>query len=114
MQIPDVVVKKFGLKSDIGKVIGINTLRDFDTIKVKGKDAYGTAAIYDAVGNLIVNELPIEKAVNLHGTFFVYWDGTNRQNRRVGAGAYLVQFAFTYANGTQGKESKKISIRWKK
>ncbi|MBN1577629.1 MAG: hypothetical protein JW913_13805 [Chitinispirillaceae bacterium] len=114
---PMVITKRIqdelGIKENTGKVIGINTLKPFDTVKVNGEDAFGTATIYDAVGNLVNTDLPIKKSARSDRVYYVVWDGTNRNGRRVGRGSYLIRFAFRQ-EGVQGMQNKKFAIGWKK
>ena len=52
-------------------------------------DSYGQVTLYDAVGNLVRSDLDLV-AANKELTYGVAWNGTNRNNRIVGTGAYLM------------------------
>ncbi|MBN1306701.1 MAG: VWA domain-containing protein [Chitinispirillaceae bacterium] len=112
MEIDQRIKRELGIREQKGKVIGINTLRPFDTVKVKGEIAFGTAMIYDAVGNLVEYDLPVQRSASSDRLYYVVWDGTNRHGRRVGRGSYLIRFAFKQ-EGVQGVDRKKFSITWK-
>ncbi len=110
---------QFGIKQNSGKIIAIDTKHPFDTLKRNGepvidekdgKPAFGTAMIYDAVGNLVKADLFIKKAA-VDRVYYIFWDGTNRNHRRVARGGYLTGIAFTI-DKDQGAESKKFIIRW--
>jgi hypothetical protein len=56
----------------------------------KGKNGFGTAIIYDAVGNVVAKDIVIDQANNQVVTDYgFHWSGLNRNNRRVGRGTYL-------------------------
>jgi hypothetical protein len=53
---------------------------------------YGTAKVYDALGNLVASNLLLVKAnPNTRTQYGVLWDGINKNNRSVSKGTYLVQ-----------------------
>ena len=51
---------------------------------------YGEARIYDAVGNVIADRLPIRIGVQTLD-YAIYWDGTNKTGRYVGQGSYQLR-----------------------
>lgn len=56
-------------------------------------------SIVDCVGNTVLPETPVP--LNESGSFFIYkWNGTNRNNRIVGAGAYLAFIIVKNGNET--------------
>jgi hypothetical protein len=57
----------------------------------KDKYGFGSAIIYDAVGNVVAKDIVIDQANNLVVTEYgFHWNCLNRNNRRVGRGTYLV------------------------
>ncbi len=114
MEIDPNVQKQLGITENNGKPVAIITTRPFEPIGTDpktGKKSFGTATIYDAVGNLVAVDLSILEA-RLPRTYYVVWDGTNRNKRRVAPGTYLVRFYFNYAGGAKGMRDVKIGIRW--
>ncbi len=63
-------------------------------------DSYGEVTLYDAVGNLVRSDLDLV-AANKELTYGVAWNGTNRNKRIVGTGAYLM---IIKAKGELGKQ----------
>jgi flagellar hook assembly protein FlgD len=79
--------------------------------KKDGKPVFGTAAIYDPVGNLVKSDAFIKNA-DVDRVYYVLWDGINRNHRRVAPGSYLI-WASVNIGKTPFRESKKLLIRWK-
>lgn len=87
-----------------GTIIGITSIKLFQK---RSDDSYGSAVIYDAVGNLIKKNLPVKKTTNAGSNFYVLWDGRNDNNRFVGAGTYLLVLSGSVEGN---KYIKKIKI----
>jgi hypothetical protein len=87
--IPTKLVQQFNIPAGHGTLITANKNAPYDVVQ-----SSGTIAIYDALGNSIVNETM--KLVN--GVFYYYWNGQNRSMRHVGTGAYLVIVKITEEN----------------
>lgn len=117
MNIDPGVANRLQIKEQQGKVVAITSIRPFKKTENPGGsggntfDQYGYVMIYDAVGNLVASELPIRFS-NIPGIYYVVWDGTNRNKRRVGSGTYLFRFYFEYTDGSKGVEKAKVMIRW--
>jgi flagellar hook assembly protein FlgD len=87
--IPTKLVQQINIPAGHGTLITANKNAPYDVVQ-----SSGTIAIYDALGNSIVNETM--KLVN--GVFYYYWNGQNRSMRHVGTGAYLVIVKITEEN----------------
>ena len=75
-------------------------------------DSYGTALVYDAVGN-IVKRLNLQRANDFESTTYgMIWDGTNDQNRTVAGGVYLLKLKILFEGGISRVLTKKIGIRF--
>jgi hypothetical protein len=115
------VRKYYGIAETKGVVIGITSLKPL----IKQSDgSFGSAVIYDAVGNLVMDKVPIKIAVlqnnptipdTANGTkmtdsgihYSIYWNWKNRHNRTVGTGTYLfILSAKTTDNKTLSKKMK--------
>jgi hypothetical protein len=115
------------ITESIGKVSGLyeNILKDQNSgaliavrstkrlKKLSGDEsAYGTATIYDAVGN-IVKDLILRKGNNNDSTSYgMVWDGTNNKNRAVGGGMYLVIIKFTNTEDISRSFTRKIGVKY--
>jgi len=111
---------QFAIMENRGKIIGIEAKLQLDTLtkagapvvdKSDGKPAFGRVKIYDAVGNLMQGDLFIKKA-GVGQVYYVIWDGTNRNHRRVSSGAYLVSISYA-VNKKQGRSSGKFVLKWR-
>jgi hypothetical protein len=72
---------------------------------------FGTAVVYDAVGNLVVKDLQLIKANDNSLTEYgIYWNGKNRNNRTVGAGTYLMVISITDTKEKSRSIRSKIGI----
>jgi hypothetical protein len=57
----------------------------------KDKNGFGSAIIYDAVGNIVAKDIIIDQANKLVITDYgFHWNCLNQNNRRVGRGTYLI------------------------
>jgi hypothetical protein len=73
--------------------------------------SYGTAVVYDAVGNLVVKSLQVVKANDNSLTEYgAFWNGKNRNGRTVGAGTYLLVISVTDIKGVTRSLRSKIGI----
>jgi hypothetical protein len=79
--------------------------------EINGK-YYGRAKIYDALGNLVAIDLPIEPCNGQAGVHYysVKWNGTNLSKRNVANGTYLIAFKFTDTNNRPHILKHKIYI----
>jgi hypothetical protein len=98
-------------KENMGKIVNIQTVRDFAVVMVNGRPAYGTAQVYDAVGNLVAEQATIDKAAFRPRTYYIYWNGLNRQGRKVAPGTYLIRYQYTLLNETKvWKDQTKVYL----
>lgn len=107
--IPSIVTQKYTEVlngNTMGTVISITTLNPLKPVK---NDEYGKMTIYDAVGNVVVANLPITKVTSER--YGIYWDGTNHNNRHVGGGAYLGVLTFTDIMGKKYVKKIKIGVK---
>ena len=84
-----------------GAIIGIETLRQ---LVPNPNGSFGEAAVYDALGNLVVKGLRVDKAEGQssgdhHLSYGIYWDCHNRDHRWVGNGTYLIVASITTTDG---------------
>jgi hypothetical protein len=71
--------------SPSGMIIGISVRT---TLEPQPDGTYGKMIIYDAVGNIVRDDIAIKKA-GTSKDFGSLWDGKNRSGRYVGSGGYL-------------------------
>lgn len=97
-----------------GTIIGIGTKKPLacrencDSPRAR----YGEAWIYDAVGNLIAERLPVSQAnAGTTRDYGIFWDGANRNGRFVGGGGYLVVIEAEDIDGTALNETMKIGVK---
>ncbi len=90
-----------------GMIIAIHS-----TVPLKSNNGnYGTAVVYDAVGNLVVKSLQLLKANDNSLTeYAIFWNGKNRNNRTVGAGTYLMVISATDIKEIAHSMRSKIGI----
>ena len=97
------------LKNNNGKGV-IIAIHSSIPLKLKG-DSYGTASIYDPLGNIVCKGLPIKQAnSNSKVDYGIYWDGLNKNNRIVGRGSYLVKINTCDINGNTHSLKTKLGI----
>jgi fibro-slime domain-containing protein len=76
-----------------------------------GKESYGDAIVYDAVGNIVDKGLKVyyvaANPVDTSYSYGIYWDCHNKNDRWVGNGTYLIMVSTTDAN----KLTKTIPIK---
>ncbi|MBN1578708.1 MAG: hypothetical protein JW913_19245 [Chitinispirillaceae bacterium] len=124
MTVPRGIVNRVGLdrnKTNQGKAIIIQTRGPLVPVLVEreGKPpamSYGRTVIFDAVANVVAVNLPILQFPNNNRMYYVIWDGTNRQKRRVSSGAYLFRASVQYENEDPSQQPPplmaKFSIKW--
>lgn len=76
---------------------------------IAGSKSYGKARLYDAMGNLVRNDLEVYKATETD--YGIYWDLRNKNNRLVGAGTYLAVFSVTDSEGRNEQFTMKIGVK---
>jgi hypothetical protein len=120
MVVPTEIINRFAL--DIteteGKVIFVQTRRPlvpFDILP-DGDVTYGKTIIYDAVGNVVANGLPIRRAPLSDRLYSVFWNGRNRLNRKVASGAYLFEASVVYDDDYKKPVSDraKFTVNWRR
>lgn len=87
--IPDIIHDYYrGVTSQqFGTIIAIISKKP---LMQKSDGSYGSAVIYDAVGNLIKEDLLVMRAnETTYRDYGIHWDGTNENGRNVGFGSYL-------------------------
>ena len=77
--------------------------------------SYGDAVVYDAVGNVVTNDLHVYQAQAVMSadstyTYGLYWDCHNRNGRWVGSGTYLIMVATTDSNQTNKTTPIKVGF----
>lgn len=94
-----------GRSSADGMIIA---LRARKPLKEKNGE-FGTARIYDAVGNLIVEDLEMKQAGS-YQDYGLYWDLCTKRGRRVSPGMYLCMVFCTDQEGRVHKKTIKIGV----
>jgi hypothetical protein len=79
-------------------------------LKQSSENSYGKVIIYDVVGNL-VTQLELKAAREDSTLYGLVWNGTNRYNRLVGKGTYLMRVNITNSAGSRKILSEKLGIR---
>jgi hypothetical protein len=69
-----------------GTLVAVSTVKP---LKAGTDNSYGSAEVYDAVGNLVQDGLKVLRA-NSYRDYGVVWDGRNTNGRLVGGGGYLM------------------------
>lgn len=122
MRVPDGIKVKWSITEDFGKVVVIQTrapLVSFTTVTIDGKPvenySYQTH-IYDAVGNLVALDPALRKTPESDRMYFLVWNGTNRSNRKVASGVYLLRTSVKYQNDLNRfvPLQTKFSIKWER
>ncbi|MBD3393720.1 MAG: hypothetical protein GF418_16410, partial [Chitinivibrionales bacterium] len=90
-----------------GMVVGITTRKP---LKRDGSGGYGTAAVYDAVGNLVIDGLALKQA-DTYKDYGVVWDGRNTNGRIVGSGGYLLVVSCTDVSGNKVTKSMMVGVK---
>ncbi|MBN1307924.1 MAG: hypothetical protein JXA18_08410 [Chitinispirillaceae bacterium] len=116
MELPEGIRLRTGVQQREGKAIIIQTRGPLVPVVVDNKISYGRTVIFDAVANVVAVNLPILPFPNNNRMYYVIWDGTNRQKRRVSSGAYLLRAAVQYENEDPTQQPPplmaKFSIKW--
>jgi len=91
----------------IGVVVAVNS-----TIPLMNTNgAYGTADIYDAVGNMVASHLELKLANSGSRTDYgLFWNCTNKHNRIVGNGTYLVMIKTENVKGKSQVLKTKVGV----
>ena len=115
-----VISRQLGINENQGKLITVTTKRPLDTLQRNGRPVidskdgspvFGTALIYDPAGNLMKSDALIKKSDNGQ-VYYIVWDCTNRNHRRVAPGTYLVSTTTSIDNEVFRK-NQKFSLRWR-
>jgi hypothetical protein len=77
---------------------------------ISGKPTYGKAVVYDAVGNLVMDDLPIIKGPS-YKDYGAFWNRLNRNGREVGSGTYLMVITVTDIEGKEYVQKTKIGVK---
>ncbi|MGE5669991.1 MAG: hypothetical protein ACM31E_01015, partial [Fibrobacterota bacterium] len=85
-----------------------NPLKEVE--KIADLKLYGKARLYDALGNLIRNDLDVYKTTS-DTDYGIYWNLRNKNNRKVGSGTYLAKFIVTDSEGRDEQFSLKIGVK---
>jgi flagellar hook assembly protein FlgD len=74
-----------------------------------GSGRYGKARVYDPVGNVVMDDLPVRMANE--SAYAAFWDGRNENGRIVGSGGYLCVVTVTNVNGQTTTRPTKVGVR---
>ncbi len=101
MAIDQFLAEKLHLPSRQGRVIQLQA--GHGALLEMGKDSdgrpkYGDAVIFDAVGNVVGENLPVKRILTDDRNYFIYWNGANRTGRKVATGGYLLRVLVRYEN----------------
>jgi len=97
-------------ESNDGVIISIHVKGNPLMETAKGSKLYGKAHLYDALGNLIRNDLDVYKTAT-DTDYGIYWNLRNKNNRKVGSGTYLARFTVTDSEGHSELFSLKIGVK---
>jgi flagellar hook assembly protein FlgD len=75
------------------------------------KNSFGTAMIYDALGNVIMKSVELKKAYNSQ-EYALVWNGMNEKGRNVGSGTYLMFITITDIDGKTYVEKRRIGVKF--
>ena len=106
-EINPLVRKLYGVPDDqsFGTIVGITSIK---SLQKQPDGSYGSAVIYDALGNLIRQNLLVQKT-KIGSYYFARWDGRNKSNRAVGVGTYLLVLTSSI-DGNKFVEKTKIGV----
>jgi hypothetical protein len=90
-----------------GVLIAITTSRP---LRPGQADIYGSADMYDAVGNLVIRNLFVKRSGDSHRDYGIFWDGANQFGRKVGPGAYLCIMRLVDIDGNATVKRVKIGV----
>jgi len=97
---------------DFGTLISVQTKIPVKSvgIGITGDSIYGIGQVYDAVGNK-VKKLDILGVDAANGIYGLFWDGTNKNNRKAGTGVYLLRIKFTSIDEKSNELNLKIGVK---
>jgi fibro-slime domain-containing protein len=96
--------------SDNGVIIAVY-IKGTPLKPVEGQSSsYGKARLYDAMGNIVRNDLEVYKTAN-DTDYGIYWDLRNKNNRLVGPGTYLAEFSVKNQADQEEMFSLKIGVK---
>lgn len=75
------------------------------------KKSFGTAMIYDALGNVIMKSVELKRAYNSQ-EYALIWNGMNEKGRIVGSGTYLMFITITDIDGKTYLEKRHIGVKF--
>jgi hypothetical protein len=79
-------------------------------LEVSTGNNYGSAVVYDAVGNMVKDNLPLIKGPT-YKDYGAFWDGANQSGRETGAGTYLMVISVKDIEGTRYVRKAKIGVK---
>lgn len=97
-----------------GTVVSVETVKPLKNrgTDVDGRTFYGSAVVFDALGNVVADNLKVKEIGNRR-KYAAYWDGRNHNGRKVGPGTYLVVATVTDINNKTITNRTKIGIKHK-
>jgi hypothetical protein len=75
-------------------------------------DAHSLMRVYDALGNLVADNVPCYAALpqDHENAAYFFWDGRNRNGRMVGSGTYLAVIQVRKTSGAERVTKQKIGV----
>ena len=67
-------------------------------------------SVYDALGNVVSQELPAYESADNPNKVYFFWDARNRNERLVGSGTYLAILTVRSVDGNDTIAKRKIGI----
>ena len=104
-EILDQYEAKFRVKSGI--LVALHSKKPLQEIN----NSFGTAMIYDALGNLIVKSLDLKRAYGSQ-EYALIWNGMSDKGRNVGAGTYLLFVKVKDIDGNTYRDKKRIGVKF--
>ncbi|MFW5775078.1 MAG: LamG-like jellyroll fold domain-containing protein, partial [Chitinivibrionales bacterium] len=106
--IPEPIVSRYGIAPGTrGTVVVIWSRKP---LKRQPDGSYGTATAYDAVGNVVTADIPVQ-ASDKNNDYILIWDGLNKRGRVVGSGTYLFIVSVTDIEGFEKTEKIKVGVK---
>jgi hypothetical protein len=79
-------------------------------LEITTGNLYGSAVVYDAVGNMVKDNLPLIKGPT-YKDYGAFWNGANHSGRETGGGTYLMVISIRDIEGTRYVRKAKIGIK---
>ncbi|MBD3243398.1 MAG: hypothetical protein GF331_22600 [Chitinivibrionales bacterium] len=97
-----------------GVIVAIDSdkpLRETDTDPRTGEPVYGKGVVFDALGNVVMDDLLLKRAQGGgYGDYGVFWNGYTLRNRAAGGGTYLMIVRAEDLDGSSVVKRVKVGV----